>query len=79
MEKRLYVASSYAASLYAAFVLSPGALFALLRPPEPPTLTPILTLAAQTSCQVATVYFPSRKTEPNAASGRGQSVRKPPR
>ena len=52
--------------LFFAFIVSPGVLFAFLRVPEPPLN---LTLAARTPCQVATVYLPSRKTEPGAASG----------
>ncbi len=59
--------------LFFAFILSPGVLFAFLRAPEPPTLTPILaptlTLAARTSCQVAAVYSPSRQTGSDTASG----------
>lgn len=53
--------------LFFAFVLSPGVLFAFLRAPEPPTLTPTLTLAAQTPCQVAAVY-PLHKAGPSVTS-----------
>ncbi len=52
--------------LFFAFVLSPGVLFAFLRPPEPPLS---LAVAARTPCLVATVYPQSRKTEPDSASG----------
>ena len=64
--------------LFFAFVLSPAALFAFLRVPEPPTLTPTfaptltaptLTLAARASCQVATANA-TYETSSGAASER---------
>lgn len=50
-----------------AFVLSPGVLFAFLRPPEPPP--PNLTLAGRVPCQVAAAYPPSRQVGSDISSG----------
>ena len=48
-----------------AFVLSPGVLFAFLRPPEPPLN---LTLAGRVPCQVAAAYPPSRQVGSDTSS-----------
>ncbi len=77
--------------LFFAFVLSPGALFAFLRAPETPTLTPTfapaltaptltapaLTLAARASCQVTAVNA-IYETSLGAASGQGEQFASSP-